>query len=317
MKSRVALFCAICTLIAALTLPAAAADKYPSKPITIYSPYATGGAIDMTLRLLGQELERKVGVPILIESKSGGGGAVALNAVKRAKPDGYTLCGFADSMIMVKPILDSVDYDPLNDFHFVGTLVNAFHPLAVRADSQWQTLDELVAWAKANPGKLKWAPATASNMLAFVGMKFFRDNGIEATVVPFNGGAEANSALLGGHIDLTIIAESLSPYKAGEIRILAESTPVPNPFIPGVKTLKELGYDAGFSIFYGLLAPKGLPDDVTSFLGGQIEEIIKSESFLKGAENINTVPIYLDGEALLQYYRDNIPVMEKIIEELA
>ena len=315
MKQKVMLLCAVCVLVVALAVPTMAADKFPSKPITLYSPYATGGAIDMTLRLLGQELEKKLGVPVLIESKSGGGGAVALNAIKRAKPDGYTLCGFADSMIMVKPILDSVDYDPLNDFRFVNTLVNAFHPLAIRSNSEWETLDDMIAWAKANPGKLKWAPATASNMLAFVGMKFFKEAGIEATIVPFNGGAEANAALLGGHIDATIIAESLSPYKAGEIRILAETTPVSNPFIPGVKTLKELGYDTGFSIFYGLLGPKDLPDDIVNFLSKEIDTILKSETFLNGAGNINTVPVSKNGEELLQYYRDNIPVMEAIIEE--
>ena len=282
------------SLFTVLALPGAAfaQERFPSRQVTILVGFAAGGGGDISARWIAEFLRERWKVPVVVETRPGAGATIAAAQLARAKPDGYTVALATTSPFTVAPYFQPVPYDPSKDFTYLFQFLVSAQPLFVRADSPHRTLGDLVAWARANPGRLLWSTAATNGGPHIATQAAFRHLGVSATYVPFKGGAEAITALLGGHIEALVAAE-FPPYAAaGQVRLLAESGPDRIPGYPDVPTFRELGYPVSVPIFYGLAAPAGVPADVVARWEEAAQEMVKSSAFRELMGKLNATLSY-------------------------
>ncbi|WP_159439921.1 Bug family tripartite tricarboxylate transporter substrate binding protein [Bacillus sinesaloumensis] len=266
-----------------------AQEDFPNNTINIYSPYSPGGYVDIITRQLADQLEDELGVNVNVSDRSGGGGIVAMTEISKQKPDGYTLSAATDISHMH---FENVDYG-IDDFTFVSSMAYAHHPVIVRSDSEWDSIDDLLKYAEENPGSLKWGSGGIVNPVVLAARELFATSGVETEQVPYNGGAEVLSALLGGDIDVGIIADFKSSLESGAIKLLAESSLEANPSYPDVKTLHELGLTGeGPPTVYGIVGPKDIPDEIVEVLNSAMEKVINSDEYKNAMEKLGVQPFY-------------------------
>ncbi|WP_339235934.1 tripartite tricarboxylate transporter substrate binding protein [Oceanobacillus sp. FSL W7-1281] len=287
-------------------------DDFPNKTINIYSPYSPGGYVDIITRQLADQLEDELGVNINVSDHSGGGGIVAMTDILNQEPDGYTLSAASDISHMH---FEDVGYE-IEDFTFVSSMAYAHHPLIVRSDSEWDDLDDLLEYAEENPGSIRWGSGGIVNPVVLAGRELFDKSGVEAVQVPYDGGAEVLSALLGGDIDLGIIADFKSPYESGDIKLLAESSREADPNFPEVETLAELGYsDQGPLTTYGLIGPGDMPDEVVEVLEDAIGEVVNSDEFKEAMEQLGVEDYYRGSEDYQQLMIEEDQRLEEVVPQ--
>lgn len=263
----------------ALCAPAAAEEAFPSRQVTIVVGFAAGGGTDMWARWIAEYARNKWNVPVIVENKPGAGATIAAAHLAKAKPDGYTVALVSPSPFTIAPYFQPVSYDPIKDFTYLFQFLVSPHPLFVKADSPYHTAADLIAGAKAAPGKITWATAAPNGLQHITTLAAFRHEGIDTTFVPFKGGAEAMNALLGGHIDALVAAEFPAYVAAGQIRLLAESGPDRIPAFPELPTYKDLGFPAAVPSFYGLAGPAGMPADAIQRWEELAREFSQSSGF--------------------------------------
>jgi tripartite-type tricarboxylate transporter receptor subunit TctC len=278
--------------IAALALlgtPAAAyAQGFPSKPVRIIVPYTPGSPNDVLVRLLGQQLQGKLGQAVVIDNKPGGGTTIGSKAVAGAPPDGYTLL-FVSSALVIEPILNKqVEYDPQKDFTPIAFIARNFSLLTVNAQVPASSVEEFVAYARANPGKLSlgFAQGTVSQLVAEY---FNRLHGLDITSVPYRGGALVIPDMLGGriHIYWPTPATVLPLIREGKIKALATTSPERNPDLPDVPTMKELGLgELSLEFWAGMWAPAGAPADIVEKLNASINEALQSPEMVASMKKL-------------------------------
>jgi len=260
----------LAVVIGAAVHGVAQAQAFPSKPIHLVVPFAPGGSSDVLARLLAKEIEPRVGQTILVENRAGAGGSVAAGYVAKAPADGHTILLVAAGHAGMSALYDKLPFDPVADFAPVIGLTTAPVVVAVNAQSRFKSLQDLVAAAKAEPGKLNCAGggggATVTN-LAFELLK--SELKLTITAVPYKGSAPALTALIGNEIDCdSDAAASVLPLvQSGRLRVLAVSTGKRIDLLPDTPTIAETvlpGFDV--SIWTGVLAPKGTPTQVVDRL---------------------------------------------------
>lgn len=274
-------FAAGLALVAA-ALPAAA-QNYPSRPITMVCPWGAGGGTDATARIIASLLEKELGQPVTVVNRTGGSGVVGHSAIAAAAPDGYTI-GLATVEIGMMhwqglTELTSTSYTPIG-------LVNADPAgVQVRADSPYKTVNDLLAAIKANPGKLKASGTGQGGIwhLAIAGL--LRDQKIDPATVPWvpsNGAAPGLQDMIAGGVDLAPVSlpESRSLIDSGKVRSLAIMSEEPSTLYPNVPTLKKaIGSDWSMAAWRGIVAPKGIPNDVRDKLAAAIKKIAASKEY--------------------------------------
>jgi tripartite-type tricarboxylate transporter receptor subunit TctC len=259
MKRRTML--ATAALLAAPSI--ARANQYPNRPVTMLLGLAPGGSGDATMRFVAREASKELGVPVVVENRPGGAQTIATARAARSAPDGYTLVQTTNTPLGTVPHFQSVPYDVEKDFTFVAQYSTILHPNYVLSNSRWQNWAELVTWAKANPGELRWAAATPLSGAHLCNAAAFQHLGIDAIFVPFNGGAEAVTALLGGHIDLAVSSDYAPLLADGRVRLLSEIGATRAPGMEAIPAFGELGYPLDMRIGFGIAGPAGLPPEVT------------------------------------------------------
>jgi tripartite-type tricarboxylate transporter receptor subunit TctC len=269
----------ILALLVAFGLGSSAdAQPYPSKLIKIVAPYTPGSPNDVMARLLAQELQARLGQPIIIDNRPGGGTTIGTKAVAAANPDGYTLL-FSSSSLVIDPALNKkVDYDPLQDFAPIATVTTTSWVLAVSPELPVKSVSELAAYTKMNPRKVSFgfARGTASQL---VGDRFKVLTGSDITDVPYKGGAAALPDFLGGRIQMLLPtpATSLSLIRDGEMRALAITSATRSPDLPDVPTMIECGLpELTLDFWAGMLAPAGTPPAVVEMLNAAINASLQS-----------------------------------------
>ena len=304
--------------LAALAAPAAVAqtEKFPSRQVTIIVGFAPGGGGDVSARWIADYLRDRWKGPVIVENKPGAGATIAAMQTARAKPDGYTVVLATSSPFTVAPHFQNVSYDPAKDFTYLFQFLVSAQPLFVKSDAQFKTMPELIAWAKANPNKLFWSTAATNGATHISTQAAFKSAGIQATYVPYKGGADAMTALLGGQIQALVAAE-FPPYAAaGTIRLLAESGPDRIPEYPQVPTYKELGFPVSVPIFYGIAAPAGLPADVVREWNQASADMVRTPGFTALVGKLKGTPAYMNQAAfqaqVVEVYRE----MAKLVPEL-
>ncbi len=257
-------------------------QAFPNKHINIYVGYAAGATTDLTARALGEGLEKVLGVPIVVENKPGATAGVATGLIARQKPDGYVL-GIVDTgAITMRPHLFKPSYDPLNDFTLIAQYSHYIGALVVRADSPFKTVNDLIAYAKANPFLSYSSPGVYSQQQ--LAIELFRQcKGLEFTHVPSKGGADANNLLLGKHIDFAAGGgQHMQFVRQGRFRnLLLVNTDERDPTQPDVPTMKDIGCQDPPAAGYLIIAPKGLPDPIYKILSEAIHKVVAGASFQK------------------------------------
>lgn len=183
-------------------------------------------------------------------------------------------------------------YKPMEDLTYLGQFVSSPMPVILRSDSQWKSFEDMMTFAKSNPGKLRWSTAGQKGGPHMAMLAAFKQEGASTTYVPFKGGAKALAALLGKTIDMAVISDFAAPLSAGTIKIIAESTPNRNPSAPEQKTLSELGYPLSPAIFFGLAGPSGLSKDVVDKWDSTLGQIMKSSKFIDLLKKLKATPKY-------------------------
>jgi tripartite-type tricarboxylate transporter receptor subunit TctC len=275
--------------LALIVMPQAAQSQgFPSKPVRIIVPYTPGSPNDVLARLLAQPLQGKLGQPVVIDNKPGGGTTIGSKTAAGAPPDGYTLL-FASSALVIEPILNKqVEYDPQKDFTPIAFVARTSSMLTVNAQVPANSVNEFVAYAKANPGKLSlgFAQGTVSQLLAEY---FNHRHGLDITSVPYRGGALVIPDMLGGriHVYWPTPATVLPLIREGKIKALAVTSPQRNPGLPDVPTMKELGLDELTLEFWaGMWAPAGVPVDVVDKLNAAVNAALQSPEMIASMKKL-------------------------------
>ncbi|WP_420223718.1 Bug family tripartite tricarboxylate transporter substrate binding protein [Pigmentiphaga litoralis] len=247
-----------CSMLSPVTGWAQAAP-YPTQPVTIIVPFPPGNSGDVLWRTLGASLSKEWGKPVVVENRPGIGGALGAQQVARANPDGYTLLHGSSGPIAISPQINkSVTYDPRKDFTPIMLVAGVSQAIVVRADSRFNTIQELIAAAKANPGKLNYGSGGNGSTQHLTGELFKQSAKVDITHVPYKGAAPAYTDLLGGQIDMVVDSISTAvPYvQSKQLRVLAVSTAQRDPAVPDAPTLAESGL-AGFDVlgWMGLVGP--------------------------------------------------------------
>ena len=292
---------------------------YPSKPIRWIIPYAAGGGTDVIARPIALKLGEVLGVPIVYENRGGGGGLIAGETVARAAPDGYTLLvGSNNTHIFPTLLYDKVPYDPAKDYAPVTNFVNVPNMLVAHPSFPPKTVQELVAYGKANPGKINWA-SSGNGSAGHVAMVMFAlEARMKVLHVPFKGAGPAVSAMLGGETDLLFANTGvfLGHIKAGKLRPITVASMTRLPLFPDLPTLNESGF-AGFEsvTIYGLLAPAGTPRPIVSKLHSELAQIIMAPDSVTRLAGVGAIPVANTPEQFAEANRKEVAKWGKIIRE--
>lgn len=261
--------------------------KFPTKAITLIVPFAAGGVSDLVSRQISQTAKQYLGQPINVVNRPGGSGTVGTNEVITSNPDGYTLLfgssgELSSGLHVVKAPYDLTKYTPLTQ---VGSLRVA---VAVKKDAPWNTLKDLVDYAKQNPGQLSAGIPGEGTVVHLTGTNFAKKSGISFTTVPFQGSGQLIPSLLGGHVDIAFlnVSEIMSQYKAGEVKLLGVFADSRVDAVKDVPTAKEQGIDVSGGASHYIVAPNNLPDDIAKVLQDALKKTLEDPQFIDFAKNM-------------------------------
>lgn len=261
--------------------PAAmAADAFPTRPITIIVPYAASSVADTVPRAVAEEMRATLGQSIVVENRPGAGGAIGMVAAANALPDGHTLVATGSPAVLAMETMLKPGFDLDTDFVPVGPMVTLSNVIAVSAKHTFRTVQDLVAYAKANPGKLNYATSGPSTPSDLGGQLFGKVHGIEMTLVPYKGATPAMVAIVAGEADLSIIQAGLAlPHiQSGKVRALAVTGPDRWSALPEIPNMTESGANVLVNGLLGLSAPKGTPPEAIALLNKALVAALKSDS---------------------------------------
>lgn len=310
-KTRV-FFAAVTVAGLALTVTAcsgaskASTESYPTKSITFVMPYAAGGPSDTTARAYGACLGKLLGGTFVVENLDSGAGAVAMQKLAGAKPDGYTVGLSTNGPMVLNPMSNDLAYSQ-DDFQALGTMAAIPTLFAVPKDSPYKSLKELFDAAKANPGKISIGVPGATSSLAVELKRLQKESGIEFALVPTSGSAELITNLLGGHIDAGFVNDYVdveAQVKDGALVALAAAGEARSEAFPDAPTTKEGGFDVKTTSVYGLFAPKGLPQPVSEKLESGVETCSKDAEVIRQIGDRFVPNSFSDAGATQQVFAD-------------
>ncbi|MDI9332450.1 MAG: tripartite tricarboxylate transporter substrate binding protein [Alphaproteobacteria bacterium] len=291
--------------------------KFPDRPITIVVPSAPGGTTDFSARLIAEPLSRALGQPVVIDNKAGASGNIGNQFVARAKPDGYTLLlAYSGYQVGNPHLFKKAGWDPIKDFVSVAMLAKAPQVLVAKASIPANTLGELIAYAKANPGKLNYASSGNGSIQHIAGELFKQLTGTQITHVPYKGASPAVQDLLGGQVDLffTTPASVVSQIKADKLKGLAVTSQSRLSSLPQVPTtlesdLKNFNLDSWFAVY----APAGTPSEVVQLLNREINKILAMPEIRKKAEDSGTAVETMTPAQLADFTKKELDSWGKVI----
>ena len=303
------------TLVLAVAAGAQAAD-YPKGPITVIVPLAPGDAVDIAARTIGDELSRSLKVPVLVVNRPGAGGALGVDNVVKSNKDGYTIGFTMNAALTFRRVLDpqTATYDPMKDITPLGLAMRTPSIVAVRSDLPYRNFAELVAYAKANPGKIRVGTPGAGSAGEFAVSTINSLAGIDLVAVPFKGASPGITALRGGHVEGVALALGvLSPHlKSGAIRGIVASSRFPD--FPDIPTLAALGHTQKLlGVWAAFFAPAGVPAEVSDVLVPAIQKAVKVPAVVARLHALGMVEDYQPPEKLL----DEIRAEHRVVEAFA
>lgn len=289
----------LATATAAVPMTAAAqAASYPDKPIRLIVAYSPGGATDIVARMIGAKLQDRLGQPIVVDNKPGGGSNIGTAEAARAKPDGYTLLLGTIAQAINPAVYSTIPYDTLKDFEFITQTMTSPSILVVNNDVPAKTVKELIAWAKANPGKLTLASSGAGGSPHLAAELFKLRTGVDYLHIPYKGANPAMNDVLSGVVmgGFKTATAAIPQIKAGKVRALAVASANRLEALPDLPTMEEAGVaDFQVSSWNGLMAPAGTPKPIIDKLAVETIEVLKDPEIVKqfeirAAEPVGSTP---------------------------
>jgi tripartite-type tricarboxylate transporter receptor subunit TctC len=317
---RIAAF--LFVIMAALpTLPARAQEAYPSRPITIITPYVPGGASDYLTRTLAEALRIRLKETVLVQNIGGAGGAVGSMQAAKAKPDGYTLLLNHIGLSTIPSLYKKLNFDPLASFDFIGLFAEAPMVILARKDFAPKTFAELVAYAKANQDKLTMASAGMGSATHLCGMLFQEAIGVSLTMVQYKGAGPAVIDVRSGQVDLICDLTTVNSglIRSGDLRAYVLTAPQRMDTMPDVPTVAEVGMpNLALGVWFGLYAPLGTPKPILDRLNAALRDVMQDKTVAAQLEKIETYLLPLDQatpEALRHKLASQIALWRPIIEK--
>jgi tripartite-type tricarboxylate transporter receptor subunit TctC len=280
-----------------IAAPTFAQDAYPNRPVKLIAPQAPGGGVDLVARLVADKLRVALGESFVVENIAGAGGAIATQTVARAQPDGYTLAiGYVATHATNPAVKRSLGYDAVKDFTPIAMLGGTPNVLVVARAVPVDTLQEFVAYAKANPGKVDYGTSGVGTLNHLVMEQFKHASGVPSMAVPYRSINQAFTDAMGGQIQVIFpgVAAAMPHVRSGAFKPLAVTGAVRQPVLPNVPTFKELGYE-GFNglTWYGIVGPARLPDAITAKLNAEVNKILATPELQAAftAQGLDVMPM--------------------------
>ena len=291
---------------------------FPQRPITLVVPSAPGGTTDFTARLIADSLSRALGQPVIVDNKAGGAGNIGNQFVAKSRPDGHTLLvAYSGYQVGNPHLFPNAGWDPIKDFTPVAMLTRAPQVIVTKAGLQANTLAELVALAKANPGRLNYASSGNGSIQHVAGELFKQLTGTFITHIPYRGAGPAVQDLIGGQVDLFITtpASVVQHVKAGKLKALAVSSNARLAALPQVPTAVEAGLK-GFTLdsWFALYGPAGLPAEVVQTLSAEVGKILALPETRRKAEESGTSVELMSPTQLAEFTRKELDYWGKVIK---
>lgn len=308
---------AIAALAMGLGSAAWAQSAYPSRNVTLVVPTAAGGTTDLSARMVAQALGPVLGQSVVVDNKGGGNGNIAASIVKRAEADGYTLLMQYSGYHVISPHLTKVAQWAQSDFQPIANVISAPQIIVVRADLPVKTLPELIAYAKANPGKLNYASSGNGSLQHVTGAMLEQQGGIKMVHVPYKGTGPALQDLLGGQVDLTFgTAPPFMPHiQAGKLRVLAVTGKERLPSLPDAPTTAEVGYPGvNATSWFALFAPAAVPKPVIDKLAADLRTVVQSAAFKQKAQEQGATADYLGPQQLGERVKADLANWAKVVK---
>jgi len=302
-------------LSAGAGLPAAAQEAWPSKPIRIVVPYPAGGTTDQLARAIQQPMQEALGQTVIVENKAGAAGSLGTDSVAKAAPDGYTLVFGNSGPSATASLMRKLPYDVVKDFRPVSTVAMVPLILAVAADSPHRTIKDFIAWARSQGTSLNFGSTGVGSSSHLTGEYFNERAGTKLQHVPYQGGAPMVTAFAGGQVHMAFVTglDGAAMVQAGRIRYLAAATPQRSEVLPGLPAIAE---DVpGFSsvVWFGLLAPRGVPDDIVARLNAAVVKAVARPEVRKLFIDRNVEPRSSTPAELEKIIRDELELWGPVI----
>ena len=306
---------AIALPLAALA-PLASAQEYPSKPVRIIVPFAAGGPADVYARVLAQRLQESLGQPFVVDDRPGGGSVIGTDAVAKSAPDGYTLLLMSNTHTVNESLMTNKPFVLMRDFVGVAPINYSDLLLAVHPSVKASTIAELIAEAKAAPGKMSYASSGPGTPYHMAGELFKAMAGVDILHVPYKGSAGARTDLLGGQVQMMFDAVTVMSQHAreGKVKALGTSGTARSSVLPNVPTIAEAGvpgYEA--TIWLGLMAPKATPPAIVDKLNGEIRKIVSRQDLRDDWAKQGAVPMTMTPAEFARYLEQDIVKWERIV----
>lgn len=296
---------------------AGAQDSYPAKPVRFIVPYPPGGSSDVLARVIAQKLTEALGRQVIVENRPGATGNIGHELAAKSAPDGYTLLLTTKSQLVNNPYLfKRLPFDPLNDFSMLSMIANAGHVLVVHPAVPARNVKELIALAKARPGKMSYGSAGSGSTVGVVAEVFKSVAKVDIVQVPYKGVVLAVSDVVGGQIEMVFadMVPAVPQIRGGRLRALAVTTEQRSPALPDVPTMIESGTkDPLPTQWWGVSGPKGMPPAIVTRLNSEIGRIVALPDVKQRYNDLGIVPMHSSPERMLDVVRIEIPQMAKIL----
>ena len=299
--TRRALAAGMAATAIALAAPASAATDWPTKSVTIVVPFPPGGNTDTMVRLLAEHLSKKFGQTFIVDNRPAAGGTLAMGQIAKSKPDGYTMMFGSAGQLIILPMLQKVSYDPKKDFTPLSIFGTGPFILGVKQSIPANSLKELIAYAKANPGKLNVASPGTGAIGHLSAALFAKRAGIDIVAVPYRGGGPSIAALVAGEVDMYFgnASELLQYSTGGRLKLLAVSSPQALPQLPNVPPVASVFPGFKTSSWNGLIGPAGMPKDLVDKIVSATIEASKDPAVVQrltslGIENTGSTQAEFD-----------------------
>ncbi len=305
---------------AALAAPglARAQGRFPDRPIQIVVPWPAGGSADVQLRSIGDIASRALGQPVVIQNRPGAGGTLGpMTVAQQARPDGYTLTQMHLSVLRRPWMMRTPQWDPVTDFTHIIGMTGWLFGCAVKANSPFQTWQEMIAYARANPGKLNYTTSGigTTNHLAMETIQ--EKENVQLTHVPFRGSNEAVTAVIGGQVDMVCDSSTWAPFvESGQMRALSVWTAERVPRFPTVPTLKELGYDLTVTSPYGVSGPKGMDEGVVRVLHDVMKDALMTPENTEVRNRFDMPLVYQDTRTYRAFIVERVEYEKAMVRRL-
>jgi tripartite-type tricarboxylate transporter receptor subunit TctC len=293
----------------------AQSSTYPNRPITLVLPFAAGSGTDTTTRIISQYLSVALGVGIVVENKAGANGMIAATYVARAAPDGYTLLVTTNTSHSANPyLLKTLTYDPVKDFTPIARTGDLPFMLVVNPEVPARTVAELIAYARANPGKLTYASGSSSAIVS--GATFAHNAGLDLLHVPYKSSPPAMNDVIGGRITMmfTDVLTGLPHVNGGALRALAVTTRSRSPLVPELPSMQEAGVpDFDITSWQGYFGPANLPKDIVLRLNGEIRKIVEKPAIKAQLASLGMDAFSGTPEDLGAFVKDQLVLWERLV----